>query len=152
MELADRHPVQRATLIFLKYILAVSAVLCLASQFGWVDIDWANTAGYFDLATDQSGTVFIWHPPQPAVVTFNQFRSGDYDDDDVPNCEKRFHFLDSLSLPVVNCPGIKGWAIFPPSVKFRFYALYLNHLYGVLFAAGSYAFARFSVRRRLKAI
>lgn len=59
MELADSHPGQRATLIFLKYMLAVSVVLCLASQFGWANVDWANTAGYFDLATDQSGTVFI---------------------------------------------------------------------------------------------
>lgn len=79
--------------------------------------------------------------------TLNQFRSGDDDD---PNCERRFHFLDSLRLPIVSGPGIKGWAISPPAVKFGFYVLYLNHLYGVLFAAGSYAFARFCMRRRLK--
>jgi len=150
MELADSHPGQRATLIFLKYMLAVSAVLCLASQFRWLDVVWTNTAGYFDFVTDQSGTVFIWQPLQSGMGALNQFSSGDFDDDYVPNCERRFHLLDSLSLPVVSGPGIKVRAIFAPALKFRFYALYINHLYGLLFAAGSYAFARFYVRRRLK--
>jgi len=47
-------------------------------------------------------------------------------------------------------PGIKVGAIFVPALKFRLYGLYLNHMNGVLFAAGSYAFARFCVRRQLK--
>ena len=152
MNLADSHPVQRATLIFLKYMLAVSAVLCLASQFRWLDVVWTNTAGYFDFVTNQSGAVFIWQPPQSGMGALNQFRSGDFDDDYAPHHERRLHFLDTLCLPVFSGPGIKGWAIFPPSVKFRFYAMYLNHLYGLLFAAGSYAFARFYGRRRVKAI
>ena len=131
-------------------MLAVSVVLCLASQFRWLDVVWTNTAGCLDFVTDQSGTAVMFTPPQHGIVSCNQFGSGNYNDVYVPSIERRFHFLDSLSLPVVSAPGIKGWANLPPATKIRFYALYLNHLYFLLLAEGSYAFARFYVRRRLK--
>ena len=150
MEFPSNKPVQRATWILLKYALAATVILCLASQFRWLDVVWTNTFGYFDFTTNQTGAFFIFQPPQPGMGSLNQLRTGEYDDEfGVPNWERRFQFFDSLRTPVFSGPGIGGLSIYPPAVKYRFYALYLNHSYVLFFAAAIYSIARFSIRRRV---
>lgn len=145
----SNKPVQRAALIFLRYMLAATAILCQTSHFRWLDIVWTNSIGDFEFTFNQTGSFFIFQPPQPGMGSWNQFRTGEYDDESgVPIWDRRLQHLNDLRPSVLRAAGIGFWLIFPPAFRYRFYALYLNHSYFPFFSVVIYLIARFFIRHR----
>ena len=150
----SKHPLTRAVLIGLRFLIASVVTLVIAAQFFWVDLCLATPFGQLEFITDQVYSISLFTPPQKGLVYFNQFLSGDYTFGDggwdyAPNLTGlEVRILGQGAVRIFAVAGISCWKYRRSTSTLEHFVFRIHHFFWPAILSLAYSIFAFSLRRR----
>jgi hypothetical protein len=150
----SKHPLTRAVLIGLRFLLASVVTLVIAAQFFWVDLCPATPFGQLEFITDQVYSISLFTPPQKGLVYWNQFGSGDYTfgdggEDYAPNLTRlEARIVGHGAVGIFAVAGISCWKYRHSTSTLEHFVLRIHHFFWPAILSLAYSIFAFYLRRQ----
>ncbi len=150
----SEHPLKRAVLISLRFLLASVVTLVIAAQFFWVDLCPATPFGQLEFITDQVYSISLFTPPQKGLIYWNQFQSGDYAFGDggwdyAPNLTRlEANFVGRGAVRIFAVAGISCWRYKRSALTLEHFVFRVHHFFWPVLLSLAYLIVAYGFRKQ----